>query len=53
VSTDYVIVQEGTPTYISPAVPFNVSEGKGTYERTQETICNRGDVIVQRGSMHA
>lgn len=44
---------EGTPTYISPPVPFDVVEGKGSYEKTQETECKRGDVVVQRGSMHA
>lgn len=53
VSADYLIVQEGTPTYVTPEGPFNVVDGKGTYQNVQETLCKPGNVILQRGSMHA
>jgi hypothetical protein len=52
VSTDYGVVMEGTPTYITPAVPFNVADGKGDYGKTEETTFKRGDVVIQRGQMH-
>jgi hypothetical protein len=53
VSTDYIVVQEGNPTYVTPDEPFNVVDGKGTYQNVRETLCKPGDVIAQRGSMHA
>ncbi|OIW31269.1 hypothetical protein CONLIGDRAFT_643270 [Coniochaeta ligniaria NRRL 30616] len=53
VSTDYVVVQEGSPTYVTPEGPFSVVDGKGTYQNVRETLCKPGDVIAQRGSMHA
>ncbi|KAJ9155339.1 hypothetical protein NKR23_g2089 [Pleurostoma richardsiae] len=51
-STDYVIIVEGTLTVLSPTGPFNVVDGKGTYQ-VSETVCRAGDVVTQRGSMHA
>ncbi|RKU40128.1 hypothetical protein DL546_000632 [Coniochaeta pulveracea] len=53
VSTDYCVILAGEPTYITPAVPFNVVNGKGDYEKTQETLCKAGDVVIQRGEMHS
>ncbi|KAB5562724.1 hypothetical protein GE09DRAFT_1219323 [Coniochaeta sp. 2T2.1] len=53
VSTDYVVVQEGTPTFVTPEGPFSIVDGKGTYQSVKETVCKPGDVIAQRGSMHA
>lgn len=53
VSTDYVVVQEGTLTLLTPEGPFNVADGKGTYSKVRETVCKPGDVIAQRGAMHA
>jgi hypothetical protein len=32
---------------------FDVEDGKGTYKETLETVCKPGEVVVQRGSMHA
>lgn len=53
VSTDYVVVQEGAPIFVTPEEPFNVVDGKGTYQNVREIVCKPGDVIAQRGSMHA
>ncbi|KAI9899495.1 hypothetical protein N3K66_005956 [Trichothecium roseum] len=54
VSTDFLMVQKGTPTIITPKGAFSVGDGnKGDYAETEETACAEGDVIVQRGQMHA
>lgn len=53
VSTDYLVVQEGTPTFVTPDGPFNVVDGKGTYRKVRDTVCKPGDIISQRGNMHA
>ncbi|KAH8908148.1 cupin 2 [Coniochaeta sp. PMI_546] len=53
VSTDYVVVHEGSPIFVTPEGPFTVVDGKGTYQSVRETMCKPGDVITQRGSMHA
>jgi hypothetical protein len=53
VSVDYAVVQEGTPMFITPEGPFSVVEGKGSYQSVKETQCKPGDVIAQRGIMHA
>ncbi|KAI9155000.1 Cupin-domain-containing oxidoreductase virC [Paramyrothecium foliicola] len=52
VSTDFLIVQSGTPTLITPKNPFNVVDGKADYGETVETVLSEGEVLVQRGQMH-
>ncbi|EQB54062.1 hypothetical protein CGLO_06151 [Colletotrichum gloeosporioides Cg-14] len=51
-SVDYVVVNEGTPTLITPKTTFSVENGKGTWEEVVETTLRPGDVAVQRGAMH-
>ena len=53
VSTDFLIVQKGSPSIITPKGAFNIKDGKGDYTETIETAFSEGDVIVQRGQMHA
>jgi len=53
VSSDYVVIISGSPTYISPEEAFNVVDGKGTYGNVRETVCKAGDVVSQRGSAHS
>ncbi|KAF6784751.1 hypothetical protein CSOJ01_15714 [Colletotrichum sojae] len=53
VSSDYVVVNEGTPTLITPKSSFSVADGKGNWDGVDETVLNPGDTAVQRGSMHA
>lgn len=52
-SVDYVAINQGTPTLITPKTSFNVENEKGTFEEVIETLLNPGDVAVQRGAMHA
>ena len=52
-STDYVIVLRGELTVVTPAAAFDVVDGKGSYGKVEETVARAGDVVVQRGSMHA
>lgn len=51
--TDYVIVLKDTVTVLSPPAPFDVADGKGLYTELAETVAHEGDVVVQRGAMHA
>ena len=48
-STDYIFVQSGELTLITPSTEYDADKGQG---ELQETICRAGDVIVQRGTMH-
>ncbi|KAI1392612.1 uncharacterized protein F4822DRAFT_134037 [Hypoxylon trugodes] len=52
-STDYLVVLQGTLSLITPPKPFDVVDGRGTYGETIETTCKPGDVVYQRGIMHA
>ncbi|KAI1766721.1 hypothetical protein GGR53DRAFT_186992 [Hypoxylon sp. FL1150] len=51
-STDYLFVLQGTLSLITPPSPFDIVDGQGTYD-TIETACKPGDVVLQRGIMHA
>lgn len=52
-STDYLVVLQGSLSLLTPPDPFNVVDGQGTYSELTETICQPGDVVLQRGIMHA
>ncbi|KAH8886402.1 cupin 2 [Thozetella sp. PMI_491] len=52
-STDYLVLLNGTATLLTPPAAFNVADGKGTYDEVQETVIHPGEVVVQRGAMHA
>ncbi|KAK1622664.1 hypothetical protein BDP81DRAFT_386002 [Colletotrichum phormii] len=52
-SVDYVAVNQGTPTLITPKTAFSAEDGKADYEETTESLLRPGDVAVQRGAMHA
>lgn len=45
-STDYVIVLNGELTVATPPAAFDVVDGKGSYEKVEETIARAGDVVV-------
>ncbi|KAI1261658.1 hypothetical protein F5Y18DRAFT_196449 [Xylariaceae sp. FL1019] len=49
-STDYIIVVQGTLSFMTPAGPFNVETG---YGEAKETLAHPGSTVVQRGIMHA
>ncbi|GAP90223.1 putative cupin domain-containing protein [Rosellinia necatrix] len=49
-STDYLIVLQGTLSLLTPQTPFNTETG---YAEPKETLCQVGDIVVQRGIMHA
>ncbi|RYP71568.1 hypothetical protein DL771_004694 [Monosporascus sp. 5C6A] len=53
-STDYLVVLEGTLSLMSPSEePYTIYDGKATYCKPVETLCQPGDVVLQRGIMHA
>jgi hypothetical protein len=53
-STDYVVVLSGKLSLITPAPePYQLKDGKATYGEPVETVCHAGDVVAQRGMMHA
>ncbi|KAI2465453.1 hypothetical protein F4781DRAFT_25289 [Annulohypoxylon bovei var. microspora] len=52
-STDYLVVLNGSLSLLTPAKPFDVIDGKPTYGEPVETLCNPGDVVLQRGIAHA
>lgn len=52
-STDYLVVLQGSLSLLTPPNPFDVVDGQGTYGELTETICQPGDVVLQRGIMHA
>ncbi|KAI8316434.1 hypothetical protein K4K61_007340 [Colletotrichum sp. SAR11_59] len=51
-SVDYVVVNEGTPTLVTPKTAFSVENDKGAWNEVVETTLRPGDVAVQRGAMH-
>ncbi|KAI1463734.1 uncharacterized protein F4812DRAFT_446208 [Daldinia caldariorum] len=52
-STDYLVVLSGTLSLITPPDSFDIVDGRGTYGELVETLCKPGDVVLQRGIMHA
>ncbi|KAH6617228.1 hypothetical protein F5144DRAFT_633492 [Chaetomium tenue] len=53
-STDYLVLISGTLSLMTPAPePYQVMDGKATYGEAVETLCHAGDVVAQRGMMHA
>ncbi|KAK4245579.1 hypothetical protein C7999DRAFT_42920 [Corynascus novoguineensis] len=53
-STDYLVVLSGQLSLMTPSnQPYHVDSGKATYSEPVETVCHPGDVIAQRGIMHA
>ncbi|EMR67139.1 putative cupin domain containing protein [Eutypa lata UCREL1] len=53
-STDYLVILEGTLSLITPPPePYTVDGGKPTYGELVETLCQSGEVVLQRGMMHA
>ncbi|KAI1140621.1 hypothetical protein F5Y05DRAFT_280346 [Hypoxylon sp. FL0543] len=52
-STDYLVVLQGTLSLLTPPKPFDVIDGQGTYGDPVETLCKPGDVVLQRGIIHA
>ncbi|OTB02836.1 hypothetical protein M426DRAFT_189465 [Hypoxylon sp. CI-4A] len=52
-STDYLIVLRGTLSLVTPPDQFDIIDGQGTYGKPVETSCKPGDVVLQRGIMHA
>ncbi|KAI0119803.1 hypothetical protein F4814DRAFT_447622 [Daldinia grandis] len=52
-SMDYLVVLSGTLSLITPPDSFDVVNGRGTYGELVETLCKPGDVVLQRGIMHA
>lgn len=52
-STDYLVVIQGTLSLLTPPNPFNIVDKQGTYGTPAETLCKPGDIVLQRGIMHA
>ncbi|KAI1801549.1 hypothetical protein F4811DRAFT_455507 [Daldinia bambusicola] len=52
-STDYLVVLSGTLSLITPPDSFDIVGGRGTYGDLVETLCKPGDVVLQRGIIHA
>jgi hypothetical protein len=53
-SVDYLVVIQGNLSLMTPgSAPFSVKDGKGTYGEPVETVCRPGEVILQRGMVHA
>ncbi|KAI1077436.1 hypothetical protein F5B20DRAFT_583147 [Whalleya microplaca] len=52
-SQDYLVVLQGTLSLLTPSDPFEVVDGRGTYGELTETLCQPGEVVIQRGMIHA
>ncbi|KAK8108429.1 hypothetical protein PG984_014230 [Apiospora sp. TS-2023a] len=53
-STDYLVVLQGTLSLMTPGdAPFTIRDGKPTYGEPVQTECRPGEVVLQRGMMHA
>ncbi len=53
-STDYLVVVSGKLSLLTPpAEAYEVREGKAGFGEAVETVCGPGDVVAQRGMMHA
>lgn len=52
-STDHLVILSGTLSLLTPgAEPYSVKDGNLSVEPV-ETLCRPGDVVAQRGMMHA
>ncbi|KAI1635545.1 hypothetical protein F4809DRAFT_642425 [Biscogniauxia mediterranea] len=49
-STDYLVVLNGTLSLMNPSRPFGTKDG---YGEPAETLCHTGEIVIQRGMMHA
>ncbi|KAF3761913.1 hypothetical protein M406DRAFT_358138 [Cryphonectria parasitica EP155] len=53
-STDYLVVISGKLSLLTPEPkPFQIKEGKANYSEPIATECHPGDVVFQRGIVHA
>ncbi|KAH9986984.1 hypothetical protein F4779DRAFT_291045 [Xylariaceae sp. FL0662B] len=53
-STDYLVVLSGRLSLLTPkSEAYSIKDGKATYGEPVETVCHAGDVVAQRGMMHA
>lgn len=53
-STDYLVVINGKLSLLTPkSDAYHVKDGKATCGEPIETIAHPGDVVAQRGPMHA
>lgn len=53
-STDYLVLISGTLSLMTPSPEaYQVKDGKATYGEAVETLCHAGDVVAQRGMIHA
>ncbi|KAI1875908.1 uncharacterized protein JN550_001404 [Neoarthrinium moseri] len=53
-STDYLVVLQGQLSLVTPgSATYSVRDGKGSYSVPVETVVGAGEVILQRGMMHA
>lgn len=53
-STDYLVLLSGRLSLMTPAAePYQIKDGRATYGEPVETVCRPGDVVAQRGMMHA
>jgi hydroxyethylthiazole kinase-like sugar kinase family protein len=53
-STDYLVVISGRLSLMTTGTEaYSVKDGKGTYREAVETVCHAGEVVAQRGMMHA
>ncbi|KAK7917968.1 hypothetical protein PG985_009842 [Apiospora marii] len=53
-SADYLVVLQGTLSLMTPgAAPYVVRDGKPSYGEPVQTECRPGEVVLQRGMMHA
>ncbi|KAI1488032.1 hypothetical protein F5X96DRAFT_109336 [Biscogniauxia mediterranea] len=49
-STDYLVVLNGTLSLMIPSRHFGIKDG---YGEPAETLCHTGEIVIQRGMMHA
>jgi hypothetical protein len=50
ISTDYIVFLTGEVVLITPDEGYDPTTGRG---RVSEVICRPGDVVMQRGTLHA
>ncbi|KAF3023730.1 hypothetical protein E8E14_014131 [Neopestalotiopsis sp. 37M] len=53
-STDYLVVISGKLSLMTPGPkPYQIKDGKATCGTPVETVANPGDIVYQRGPIHA
>jgi len=52
-TTDYMIFHQGVAHLITPSAPYVPTVSQPLPPSTQITVCNPGDVVIQRGTLHA